>query len=127
MPDIEDMEMPFDLVMQHLQQAGFPQVPAMFAALALLFWLLRPADRSTLYHTVVFYALALAGQVVTALLTELDIGLAGEVLREAFVIMAGVAVIRLWGVALFRLFLPALRLQPPRILEDVLVIVAYVA
>lgn len=127
MPHIEDMKMHFDIVVQHLQQAGFPQVPAMFAALALLFWLLRPADRSTLYHTVVFYALALTGQVVTALLMELDIGLAGEVLREAFVIMAGVAVIRLWGIALFRLFLPALRLQPPRILEDVLVIVAYVA
>jgi len=121
------MQMNFDRVLQHLEQAGFPQVPAMFAALALLFWLLRPADRSILFHTAMFYALALAGQVVTALLMEFNIGLAGDVMRELFVIMAGVAVIRLWGLALFRWFLPVLRLQPPRILEDVLVIVAYVA
>lgn len=119
--------MNFDIVLQHLGQAGFPHVPAMFAGLALLFWMLRPADRNTLFHTVMFYVLALAGQVITALMMEFDIGLAGEVLRELFVIMAGVAVIRLWGVSLFRLFLPALGLRPPRILEDVLVIVAYLA
>ncbi len=121
------MQMNFDIVMQHLGQAGFPLVPAMFVVLAVLFWLLLTADRGTLFHTAMFYALALVGQVITALLMAFDIGLAGEVLREAFVIMAGVAVIRLWGLVLFRLFLPALRLQPPRILEDLLVIVAYVA
>lgn len=119
--------MRLEVVVQHLQQVGFPQVPAMFLVLALLFWFFRPADRSTLYHTAVFYGLALAGQVVTALLMEFDIGLAGAVLRETFVIMAGAAVIRLWGIALFRLFLPIVRVRPPRILEDVLVFVAYAA
>jgi small-conductance mechanosensitive channel/CRP-like cAMP-binding protein len=119
--------MSIEIIRTHLEQAGFPQVPAMFAALALAFWLMRPADRSTLYHTVIFYVLALCGQVITAMLIQLDIGLAGDVMREAFVIMTGIAVIRLWGVSLFRMFLPALRLQPPRILEDVLVIVAYAA
>lgn len=113
--------------LQHLHQAGFPELPAIFAALALLFWLLRPGDRSTLYHTAVFYALALAGQLAVALSTGFGLGLAGDVLSEVFLIMAGVALIRLCGLVLFRLLLPALRLQPPRILEDVLVIVAYVA
>lgn len=116
-----------DRILEYLDHGGFPQVPAMFAVLALLFWLLRPADRTTLQHTALFYVLALAGQIVLALLSEFSIGLAGAVLHEVFVIMIGVAVIRLWGLALFRLFLPALRLQPPRILEDVLVIVGYVA
>ena len=124
---ISEIKMNIEIIGEHLEQAGFPQVPVMFAALALVFWLMRPADRSTLYHTSLFYGLALCGQVVTALLTELDIGLAADVLREAFVIMAGIAVIRLWGAALFRLFLPMLRLQPPRILEDVLAIIAYLA
>lgn len=119
--------MNLELVLEHLKQAGSPLVPAMFAALALLFWVLRPADRDALRHTAQFYALALAGQIVMALLDGLDLGVAGEVLRELFVIMAGIAVIRLWGLVLFRLLLPALRMHPPRILEDVLVIVGYVA
>lgn len=114
-------------ILQQLQQAGFPELPAIFVVLALLFWLLRPGDRGTLYHTAVFFALAVAGQVAIVLLGGFALGLAGDVLREAFVIMAGVAFIRLCGLALFRLLLPVLRLQPPRILEDVLVIVAYVA
>ena len=122
-----EIKLNIEIIGEHLEQAGFPQVPVMFAAPALVFWLMRPADRSRLYQTSLFYGLALCGQVVTALLTELDIGLAADVLREAFVIMAGIAVIRLWGAALFRLFLPMLRLQPPRILEDVLAIVAYLA
>ena len=122
-----EIKLNIEIIGEHLEQAGFPQVPVMFAALALVFWLMRPADSSRLYHTSLFYGLALCGQVVTALLTKLDIGLAADVLREAFVIMAGIAVIRLWGAALFRLFLPMLRLPPPRILEDVLAIVAYLA
>lgn len=114
-------------VVQHLAQAGFPLVPAMFAVLALLFWALRPADRDALRHTAQFYLLALAGQVAMALLEGAGLGMAGDVLSELFVIMAGVAVIRLWGLVLFRLLLPTLRMRPPRILEDVLVIVGYVA
>ncbi|MFN9488865.1 MAG: cyclic nucleotide-binding domain-containing protein [Betaproteobacteria bacterium] len=119
--------MNLELVLEHLKQAGSPLVPAMFAALALLFWVLRPVDRDALRHTAQFYALALAGQIAMALLDGLDLGVAGDVLRELFVIMAGIAVIRLWGLVLFRLLLPALRMHPPRILEDVLVIVGYVA
>ena len=106
-----EIKLNIEIIGEHLEQAGFPQVPVMFAALALVFWLMRPADSSRLYHTSLFYGLALCGQVVTALLTELDIGLAADVLREAFVIMAGIAVIRLWGAALFRLFLPMVRLH----------------
>lgn len=119
--------MSLDLVILHLRQAGYPGVPVMVAVLSLLFWWSRPADRRTLYNTLLFYLLALAGQTVIALLADFDLGLSGAVLRELFVIMAGVAVIRLWGLALFRLFLPLVRLTPPRILEDVLVMLAYVA
>ena len=119
--------MSLEIVVQHLEQAGFPLVPAMFAALALLFWLLRPADRGPLRHTVQFYLLSVAGQAAMALLAGAGLGMAGDLLRELFVIMAGIAVIRLWGLALFRLFLPVLRMRPPRILEDVLVIAGYVA
>jgi len=123
-PDMENLLMPFPAI---LQQTGIPELPAIFAALAMLFWLLRPGDRGTLYHTVMFYGLALAGQLSILLLSGFGLGLAGDVLREVFVIMAGVALIRLCGLVLFRLLLPALRMRPPRILEDVLVILAYAA
>ena len=40
---------------------------------------------------------------------------------------AGVAVIRLWGLVVFRLILPRIKLTPPRITEDIFVIIAYIA
>ena len=51
---------------------------------------------------------------------------AGQVVRQSAVVVMGLALIRLWAMLLFRLFMPALRLHPPRILEDILVTVGYV-
>jgi small-conductance mechanosensitive channel/CRP-like cAMP-binding protein len=110
-----------------LAGSGFPGLPVLFAALALLFWVLRPADRATLRHTAQLYALALAGQAATVLAGAAGTSVAGDVLHELAVILAGVALIRLGGLLLFRLLLPALRMATPRILEDVLVIVGYAA
>jgi small-conductance mechanosensitive channel/CRP-like cAMP-binding protein len=52
---------------------------------------------------------------------------AALVFHEAAVIGAGIAVIRLWGLLLFRIVLPLARLNPPRITEDIFVIIAYIA
>jgi len=49
------------------------------------------------------------------------------VTHEVFVIGAGIAVIRLWGQLVFRIVLPAIKLKPPRITEDIFVIIAYIA
>jgi small-conductance mechanosensitive channel len=51
----------------------------------------------------------------------------GAVVRETMVLAAGLAIIRLCGLAVFRLIAPLLRLHAPRILEDLVVIVGYVA
>jgi CRP-like cAMP-binding protein len=46
-------------------------------------------------------------------------------MRESALILEGLAIIRLCGMFLFRILLPLVRLPPPRILEDLLVFVAY--
>ena len=46
--------------------------------------------------------------------------------HELFVIGSGMALIRLAGLCLFRALLPAAGLKPPRIVEDIVVILAYV-
>jgi small-conductance mechanosensitive channel/CRP-like cAMP-binding protein len=52
---------------------------------------------------------------------------ASAVLHEIFVIGGGIALIRLWGLLVFRIVLPFARLKPPRITEDIFVIIAYIA
>ena len=52
---------------------------------------------------------------------------AADVMHEVFVIGAGIAVIRLWGLLVFRIVLPAVKFTPPRITEDIFVIIAYMA
>ena len=53
--------------------------------------------------------------------------MAADVLHEIFVIGGGIALIRLWGLLVFRIVLPFARLAPPRITEDIFVIIAYIA
>ncbi len=49
----------------------------------------------------------------------------GQVLRQFSVLLLGIALIRLGGVFLFRVVLPALHFSPPSILEDLLVFAGY--
>jgi CRP-like cAMP-binding protein/small-conductance mechanosensitive channel len=87
----------------------------------------RREDRASLVNTVSFFLLCLFGQFVGGLLHALEYMRAADVTREVFVIGAGIAVIRLWGLLVFRIVLPAVRLRPPRITEDIFVIIAYIA
>lgn len=92
-----------------------------------LLWAGRPADRTTVAHTCAFYMVALLGQLAAAAMLTLGMRTAGEVLREAMLLAAGLAVIRLCGLLVFRLLAPLLRLRAPRILEDLVVIAGYIA
>lgn len=77
--------------------------------------------------------------VISLLLLTLSVGLyylarwldlehdTGSWLTELFLIVCGMVQIRIAGLGLFRVLLPLVRLSPPRILEDVLVAVAYFA
>ena len=94
---------------------------------ALLFHFHSRAERRTLINTAGMFLVCLAGQFVSGVLHALDYARGAEILHEAFVIGGGIAIIRLWGLLIFRIILPAIRLTPPRITEDITVIIVYVA
>lgn len=95
-------------------------------ALALLLHRMLPAGRATLGHTLVLFAAWLLLDGVAAVFAVRgQLGIAGG-LHQVALLGLGVGLIRLAGLALFRVLLPALGLQPPRIVEDIVVIGGYV-
>jgi len=112
--------------------SGFwhPEMPyllAMAATLAVLLYCFRREDRSTLYHTLGFYAMSLVVLWVSAVVASFDMPTGAAVLREAAIIASGIAIIRLWGLFIFRIAMRGIGLEPPRIVEDMLVMLGYVA
>jgi CRP-like cAMP-binding protein/small-conductance mechanosensitive channel len=104
-------------------------LPLLVMVLCLAFLLLhfRREDRVSLVNTVSFFLLCVFGQIAGGVLHALDLPRAADVTLEIFIIGAGIAVIRLWGLLVFRIVLPAARFALPRITEDIFVIIAYIA
>lgn len=100
---------------------------AMVLCIAVLLFHFRREERASIVNTVAFFLVCLFGQFISGVLYALEFARAAAVSHEVFVIGAGVAVIRLWGQLVFRIILPSVRLTPPRITEDIFVIIAYVA
>lgn len=84
------------------------------------------AERTVIRNTLLFLLLGLGAEAAGALFMVLEIVKAGEVLRNAGVLVSGMAVIRLGGFALFRAVLPFAGMSAPRIVEDLFVLFAYV-
>jgi len=97
-------------------------------ALLLTWALLRitPAERGVYLNTLWLFLLGIAGQAVAALLSGLDVPQAAAALHSVFRIVSVVALIRIGGFVAFRLLLPFLGRSPPRIVEDVAIVVVYV-
>lgn len=87
---------------------------------------LRPSERATTRRTLLLFLFALAGQAVSAIVYASGYATPAEVLRATFSVAAMIAAIRLCGFAVFRLALPALGAQSPRIVEDLVLTAAYV-
>ncbi|MBX3667610.1 MAG: mechanosensitive ion channel [Rhodocyclaceae bacterium] len=104
-----------------------PWVLAFAAVLALVALRAKAVQREAVAHTVGFFVLAVIGQFVAALLSALGFSMGGAVIYEMCLIGAGLALIRLAGLVGFRVVLARLALRMPLILEDILVILAYVA
>jgi len=98
-------------------------------ALGLAFVLLHfhKEARSNIINTLSFFIACLFGQFLSGLMHAMQFDMAANVLHEAFIIGGGIALIRLWGLLLFRMVLPLVRTTPPRIAEDIFVIIAYIA
>lgn len=82
-------------------------------------------ERKSLFNTLGFSLFCLIGQFAGSLIHALQFTNAAAAIHEAFVIGAGIALIRLWGLLIFRIVLPLIKLSPPRIAEDIIVIAAY--
>ncbi len=102
-------------------------VLVMALGLALLLLHFRKNERKGVFNTLVFFFVCLIGQFVSGVMHALEFTRVAEVLHEVFVIGAGIALIRLWVQLLFRIVLPLVKLSPPRIAEDIIVIIAYLA
>ncbi|MDZ4202696.1 MAG: mechanosensitive ion channel family protein [Gallionella sp.] len=84
-------------------------------------------ERKSVFNTLMFFVICFFLQFVSSLIHALQFVSAAAVLHEAALIGTGIALIRLWGLLLFRIVLPMLRVKPPRIAEDIFVIIAYIA
>jgi small-conductance mechanosensitive channel len=95
-------------------------------ALAIVLLRFRPHERAVYLNTLYLFLAGLAGQVVAIALGALAFAGAAAWIDTVFRIVAAIALIRLGGFALFRVLLPALGREPPRIVEDLVILVAYV-
>ena len=102
-------------------------VLAMTLGLAFLLFHFLKEERKSVLNTLTFFFACLALQFVSGLIHALQFPSAAAVFHEAGLIGAGIAVIRLWGLLVFRILLPRLRVMPPRIAEDIFVIIGYAA
>ena len=102
-------------------------VMVMALALALLLLHFHKEERRSITNTLSFFFACLVGQFLSSLIHAMQFDMAATVLHEAFVIGGGIALIRLWGLLVFRIILPFARMTPPRIAEDIFVIMAYIA
>lgn len=84
------------------------------------------AGRISLKHSLLFFACWLALDAVAALFAWQGQVLIAAGIHQAALLGLGLVLIRLAGLAVFRLVLPALHVQTPRILEDIVVIAGYV-
>ncbi len=105
---------------------SFPLLVMVLGLFFLLHYFLRE-ERPSIINTVIFYFVCVLGLFIAGVLHALGIARGADITHEVAVIGAGVAVIRLWGLVVFRLILPRIKLTPPRITEDIFVIIAYVA
>ncbi|MBI3479194.1 MAG: mechanosensitive ion channel family protein [Nitrosomonadales bacterium] len=101
----------------------------LFVVLCLAFLLLPylKEERKSIINTLNLFIVCLLGQFFSGLLHAFQFSITAGVLNETFIIGGGIALIRLWGMLIFRIVLPRAHMTPPRITEDIFVIVAYVA
>ncbi|MRR49872.1 MAG: mechanosensitive ion channel [Rhodocyclaceae bacterium] len=106
-----------------------PEQTWVFVAALVLWGLLRrtlpEGSQYVLKQTFVFFILCLLGEVGASLMRAIGWTQVASGLFEVAQIGVGIALIRAAGMLLFRVFMPAVGMETPRILEDIAVIVGY--
>lgn len=108
-------------------QEDVPYVVSLALLVTLILLRVLPTERRRISNTFGFFALSVLGQLGAAFVGVLGFTRSGELVFEFMLFGAGLALINLLGLLLFRVLLPRLRINVPRILEDVLVILGYAA
>jgi small-conductance mechanosensitive channel len=86
----------------------------------------RPHERALVLNTLWLFLLGVVGQVAAWGLDLLGVPGATSVVHTVFRIVSAIALIRLLGFTLFRLVLPLVRREAPRIIEDLAIVAVYV-
>lgn len=116
----------WDVVAGYAGHEGLGYLLPAVIIMALVLLRAVPQARRAVFNTLLLFVASLAGLLFSALLLGGGYAAAAAALRELFLLVEGMAVIHLGGLLLFRWLLPLARLAPPRILEDMAVIAAYV-
>jgi len=99
---------------------------AIALAMGLVLLVLRPADRASTRNALIVLALCTLATLAEALLASF-VGVApAAIAADISTVLAGVVIVRLTTLFLFRLLLPAVGLAPARIAEDIATAVLYV-
>jgi len=87
----------------------------------------RPHERATYLNTLWLFLMGVVGQGAASAMFALDFPRAGGTVQTIFRIVAALALIRMLGFTVFRLLLPLAGKHPTRILEDLAIVLVYVA
>ena len=98
---------------------------AFVAVIGTLLSRFKPSDRRSVALTLALFFASLAGQFISGVIDHIGFYSLAKWMHETFLILEGITAIRLCGMFAFRLLLPLVRLAPPRILEDIVVFIAY--
>ena len=109
-----------------LLYSELPWFTVMALVLTVLLIRARPHERSIYLNTLWLFLAGALGQGMALLLAAADFSSIAAAVQTVFRIVAAVALIRLAGFAFFRLLLPFAGRRPPRIIEDLVISVAYV-
>lgn len=113
-------------IIEYAGHQGLGYLVLVVTVMALVLLRVAPAQRRPLLNTLMLFVGSLAGLLASALIDLYGYPAAAKSLRQLSILIEGMAVIRLCGLLLFRWLLLRLGFTPPRILEDMAVIGAYI-
>lgn len=106
-------------------RAEAPALTLLALVLTVLLLRARPSERNVFLNTLWLFLFGLAGQAAAAALAGFEFAAAARATHTVFRIITALALIRLLGFAAFRLLLPLAGKRPPRIIEDLAIILVY--
>ena len=106
--------------------SDFVNALILMGAMLLLLVRFRPEGMSLLRNSFIFLSICVILGAASGVCSLLELPMPSRILDEVTTILVGILTIRLSGLSLFRVMLPLIHVSPPRILEDILLVLGYV-